>query len=198
MFYKNLNDLKFLCGSTLESNQFLDPYQFSPIGVLQMSLEGLEAILNKEEIVATQRPADLIDRPEMVDGIYTKHVRSYIPLGRQSQDGEDGQSVNKFENASFVKLRVLPLCEVTLLLSMATVKPVLLCICGSGLVKPISPGCSSFQMTQLQDLITATYGWLHYEVKRVRPDSDLLKQTQELYSAVTERSAESLAKTIRI
>jgi len=52
-----------------------------------MSLEGLQSILTKEEIVATQRANDLLARPEFVDETYRRHVRTYIPFGRQADDG---------------------------------------------------------------------------------------------------------------
>ncbi len=62
-----------------------------------MSLEGLQAILSKEEIVATQRATDLLERPEAVDEAYKRHVRTYIPLGRQAENGQTGQTVASFE-----------------------------------------------------------------------------------------------------
>src|SRR5690606_17332317 len=62
-----------------------------------MNLEGLQAILEKEEIVATQRAEDLYLRPEFVDRVYKGHVRTYIPFGRQSSGSDSGQSVVEFE-----------------------------------------------------------------------------------------------------
>ena len=61
-----------------------------------MSIEGLQAILDKEEIVATQRAEDLMTHPAMVDDAYHRHVRTYVPFGRRAGGG-GGQSVTDFE-----------------------------------------------------------------------------------------------------
>ena len=61
-----------------------------------MSIEGLQAILDKEEIVATQRAETLVAHPTMVDDAYRRHVRTYVPFGRRSGGG-NGQSVAEFE-----------------------------------------------------------------------------------------------------
>ena len=44
-----------------------------------MSLEGLQAVLDKEDIVETQRAVDFLERPEFVDEAYKRHVRPYVP-----------------------------------------------------------------------------------------------------------------------
>jgi hypothetical protein len=62
-----------------------------------MSLEGLQAILDKEEIVSTPLASDLLDQPARIDETFLRHVRTYVPLGRQAASGEQGPSVADFE-----------------------------------------------------------------------------------------------------
>ena len=45
-----------------------------------MNLEGLNAILTKEEVIATQTAEALLERPREVDDAYKAHVRTYVPL----------------------------------------------------------------------------------------------------------------------
>lgn len=61
-----------------------------------MSIEGLQAILDKEEVVPTQRAEDLIAHPDLADESYRRHVRTYVPFSREASGGE-GQSVTAFE-----------------------------------------------------------------------------------------------------
>ncbi|MCG8346806.1 MAG: hypothetical protein MI924_03360 [Chloroflexales bacterium] len=62
-----------------------------------MSLEGLQAILDKEEIVSTPLASDLRDQPARIEAAFRRHVRTYIPLGRQATGSEQGPSVADFE-----------------------------------------------------------------------------------------------------
>ncbi len=157
-----------------------------------MSLEGLQAVLSKEEIVATQRAEDLLDRPAQVDEAYRRHVRTYVPLGREADGSENGQSVIGFER------RVVK--EV---LAGGALRGYITGEYGYGktstalylwdrarsenlLVVP------PFELTKLSDLIVSTFGWIRYEVGRTRPA--LLNEAEPLYRSLMERSAETLAQ----
>jgi hypothetical protein len=48
-----------------------------------MSAQGLDAVLNKNEIVSTHIAQDMIDHPELVEDGYLRHVRTYIPISRK-------------------------------------------------------------------------------------------------------------------
>ncbi len=157
-----------------------------------MSIEGLQAILNKEEIVATQRANDLLDRPQFVDEAYKRHVRTYIPLGRHVDEAEQGQSVISFER------RVIrEVCQAGALRGYITGE--------FGYGKTSSAlylwdraraenllAVPPFQLNKLPDLITACFGWVRYEVGRTRPN--MTDEAQSLYESLMERSAEWLAK----
>jgi hypothetical protein len=159
-----------------------------------MSLEGLDAILTKEEIVATQRPADLLGRPEMVDNAYTRHVRSYIPLGRQAQDENGGQSVDNFEKRVIREVKEASALRGYITAEYGYGKTSTALYLWKRAREANILAVPPFQMTKLPDLITATYGWLRYEINRTRPASQLIKDAETLYSTTTERSADSLSK----
>lgn len=156
-----------------------------------MSLDGLHAILDKEEIVATQRAGDLFERPSTVDQAYQRHVRTYVPFSRQSAGGE-GQSVAKFERQVIREVK-----------QAGSIPGYITAEYGHGktstalylwqkareanlLVVP------PFQLNKLADLIRATYGWVRYEIERTRPEVDALKEAETLYDTLIQRGAKSL------
>lgn len=159
-----------------------------------MSLEGLNAILTKEEIVPTQRSADLLGRPDEVDSVYTSHVRSYIPLSRQAQGEDRRESVSDFERRviSGIKDAAALRGYITAEYGYGKTSTALyLWKCArEANILAIPP----FVLTQLPDLITATYGWLRYEFQRTRPDEALLHEAADLYTTITDRNVETLAK----
>jgi hypothetical protein len=161
-----------------------------------MSLEGMQAILSKEEIVATQRATDLLERPEAVDEAYKRHVRTYVPLGRQADNGQGGQSVENFERQVIREVRqggavrgyltaeygygktstALYLWERARAANVLTTPP--------------------FQLNRLTDLVVGTYGWARYEIGRTRPT--LLGDAQAIYQEAVDRNAEALARRYNI
>jgi uncharacterized coiled-coil DUF342 family protein len=159
-----------------------------------MSLEGLDAILTKEEIVATQRPADLLDRPDMVDNTYTKHVRSYIPLGRQAEEDNTNQSVNYFERRVIREIKDAAALRGYITAEYGYGKTSTALYLWKRAREANILAVPPFQMTKLTDLVVATYGWLRYELSRTRPGSALIQDATDLYNTIIERNAESLAK----
>lgn len=161
-----------------------------------MSLEGLQAILSKEEIVATQRATDLLERPEAVDEAYTRHVRTYVPLGRQAENGQGGQSVEDFERQVIKEVR-----------QGGAVRGYLTAEYGYGKTSTalylwerartanilVTP---PFQLNKLTDLLVGTYGWMRYEIRRTRPT--LLEDATAIYQEAIERNAETLARRYSI
>lgn len=161
-----------------------------------MSLEGLQAILSKEEIVATQRATDLLERPEAVDEAYKRHVRTYVPLGRQAENGQSGQSVASFERQVIQEVK-----------QGGAVRGYLTAEYGYGKTSTalylweraraanllVTP---PFELTCLTDLLVGCFGWARYEIERTRPN--LLGETQTIYQAAMERSAETLVRKYHI
>lgn len=162
-----------------------------------MSLEGLDAILTKDEIVATQRPADLLDRPKMVESAYHEHVRSYIPLGRQAEE-DGGQNVNSFEKRVIRDVKGAAALRGYITAEYGYGKTSTALYLWKRAREANIVAVPPFQMTRLPDLMTATYGWLKYELERTRPGSEFVREASELYTTIIERSAETLARQYNI
>lgn len=157
-----------------------------------MSLEGLQAILSKEEVVSTPLASDLQEQPERVNQRFLHHVRTYVPLGRQVKRGEQGPSVIEFERQVIREVRdgnalrgyitgeygygktstALYLWERANSENLLAIPP--------------------FKLQSLNDLVIASYGWARYKIEQTRPD--LLPAAQKIYSTVLDRSAEAIAQ----
>ncbi len=161
-----------------------------------MSLEGLQAILDKEEIVATQRATDLLERPEAVEEAYKRHVRTYVPLGRQAENGQSGQSVASFERQIIQEIKQGGAVRGYLTAEYGYGKTSTALYLwerareGNILVTP------PFQLNRLTDLLVGGFGWARYEIERTRPN--LVSEAQAIYQAVMERNADTLARQYRI
>jgi hypothetical protein len=161
-----------------------------------MSLEGLQAVLDKEEIVSTPLASDMLEHPARIEELFRRHVRTYIPLGRQATGGEQGPSVAEFERQIIRDVReggatrgyltgeygygktstALYLWERARAENILTVPP--------------------FKLQNLKDLVIASYGWARYELGRVRPD--LLPKVQAIYDTAVDRSAQAFAQRYRM
>jgi hypothetical protein len=157
-----------------------------------MSLEGLQAVLDKEEIVSTPLAGDMLDHPARIEELFRRHVRTYIPLGRQATGGEQGPSVAEFERQIVRDVReggatrgyltgeygygktstALYLWERARAENLLAVPP--------------------FKFQNLKDLVIASYGWARYELGRTRPD--LLSKVQGIYDTAVDRSAQAFAR----
>jgi len=157
-----------------------------------MSLEGLQAILDKEEIIATQRANDLFERPKFVDENYKRHVRTYIPLGRQADEGKKGQSVVGFERRVIREVRQAGALRGYITAEYGYGKTSTALYLWERAQANNVLAVPPFQLSKLTDLLVASFGWIRYEVGRTRPN--LLDEAQSLYESLMERSAETLAK----
>lgn len=162
-----------------------------------MSLEGLHAILDKDEVVATQRAEDLIAHPAMVDETYRRHVRTYVPFGRQSSGG-DGKSVIDFEKEVIREVK-----------GNGAVRGYITAEYGYGKTSTALYlwdrardanllAVPPFQLNKLTDFIQATFGWVRYEIGRTRPGSPLPARAEELYQSLIERDAAAYARRYNI
>jgi hypothetical protein len=159
-----------------------------------MSLEGLQAILDKEEIVATQRAEDLFSRPEIVDRVYQGHVRTYIPLGRQASGSENGQSVMEFERRVIREVKQAGAIRGYITAEYGHGKTSTALYLWQRAREENILAVPPFQLNKLTDFIRATYGWVRYEIQRTRPQSEVAATADSLYKALIERGAESIAK----
>ncbi len=162
-----------------------------------MSIEGLQAILDKEEIVATQRAEDLMTHPAMVDDAYHRHVRTYVPFGRRAGGG-GGQSVTDFEKEVIREVK-----------NNGAVRGYITAEYGHGKTSTALYlwqrareanllAVPPFQLNKLTDLISATYGWARYEIGRTRPHDASLGEAEAFYQSLIERNAAALARRYAI
>ena len=162
-----------------------------------MSLEGLQAILEKDEVVATQRAEDLVAHPGMVDETYRRHVRTYVPFGRKASGG-DGQSVTDFEKEVIreVKNNGAVRGYITAEYGHGKTSTALYLWERAGAANLLA--VPPFQLNKLTDLIQATYGWARYAIGRTRPGTPALAQADALYHSLVDRDAAAIARRYNI
>lgn len=156
-----------------------------------MSLEGLQTVLDKEDIVETQRAVDFLERPEFVDEAYKRHVRTYVPLSRQTSKS-NGQSVVRFERKVIREIREAGALRGYITAEYGHGKTSTALYLWKRAREENILAVPPFKLLKLSDLVVATFGWLRYEVKRTRPE--LLERAQALYDDLMHRSAKTLAR----
>ncbi len=156
-----------------------------------MSLEGLQAVLDKEDIVETQRAVDFLERPEFVDEAYRRHVRTYVPLSRQAGTN-NGQNVVRFERRVIQDVREAGALRGYITAEYGHGKTSTALYLWKRAREENILSVPPFKLLELSDLVLATFGWLRYEVGRTRPE--LLNQAQALYDDLMHRSAQTLAR----
>ncbi|MCS6836816.1 MAG: hypothetical protein NZ750_12465 [Anaerolineae bacterium] len=155
--------------------------------------EGLQAIVEKQEVVPTASAEDLKTRPEAIESTYLYHVRTYLPINRATQAQDDQISVEDFQARLIRQLREGKMPRGYIAANYGYGKTT------SGLyvwqkaqdanIVAVPP----FTMNRLQDLIEATYGWLHYRLRSIRPN--LATLLDQLYQRTINRSLEQIAQT---
>ena len=152
------------------------------------NLALLNPILNKEPIVATVKAQTLLDAPENVHAKYLEHVRSFVvlnALGEQTPVEEyqkrlirlvkERQAVKGYITADFGYGKT------------STALYVWYC-CEQADIVAVPP----FQIQQLPDLITATYGWVRYKLANRYPA--LVAEAEQIYRRYIVRSIEDRAR----
>lgn len=156
-----------------------------------MSLEGLELILSKKEVVPTVSALDLLERPEQVEADYLRHVRTYVPISRAAE-GIDGQlNVETFERKVIqqVKEARAPRGYITAEYGYGKTSTALYLWQRAEQQKLVV--VPPFQLLELADLVTAAYGWVHFKLKNSRPA--LVPALESLYQNTIDLSLEKLA-----
>ena len=162
-----------------------------------MSIEGLQAILEKDEVVATQRAEDLVAHPQMVDEAYKRHVRTYVPFGRKASGG-DGQSVTAFEKEVIADVKGNGAIRGYITAEYGHGKTSTALYLWQRAREANLLAVPPFQLNKLTDLIQATYGWARYEIGRTRPNSTPLAGAESLYRSLIDRNAASHAQRYSI
>lgn len=152
-----------------------------------MSLEGLDYILNKREVVPTVSARDLLERPDQVESDYLRHVRTYVPISRSA--GDDQSSVERFEQKVIRRIQNAgaPRGYLTGEYGYGKTSTALYLwqrAEAAGLLA-VPP----FQMTELSQLVDALHSWARYRL--AARGGELLPELDALYQRATTRSVES-------
>lgn len=158
-----------------------------------MSLDGLQTILKKEEIVNTQRARVFLEDAQPIDALYQEHVRTYVPVGRQAQGASRGNNVDLFEKRVIDRIRGKGSLTGYITAEYGHGKTSTALYLWSRAREQNILTVPPFQLGELSDLVTATYGWFRYEVGRTRPNSPLLDEAKILYQDLTQRTTETMA-----
>jgi len=157
-----------------------------------MGIEGLDYILNKQEIVPTVSARDLLERSERVEDDYRRHVRTYVPINRAAEGQEGTLSVEDFERRviSEVKNAKAPRGYLTAEYGYGKTSTALYLWqrAEESNLLTVPP----FQLLYLPDLVTAIYGWVRYRLSIHSPL--LISELDKLYEETSNRSLEKEAE----
>ena len=157
-----------------------------------MSIEGLDFILKKQEVVPTVSARDLRDHPERVEADYKRHVRTYVPISRSAGGNNDSLTVNEFERKiiKHVKEAHAPRGYLTADYGYGKTSTALYLWQRAEAENLLT--IPPFQLLQLSDLVMAIYGWVRYRLSERQPT--LIGELDELYTAVSDTNIEREAR----
>ncbi|HIQ05394.1 MAG TPA: hypothetical protein EYH31_06815 [Anaerolineae bacterium] len=163
-----------------------------------MSLEGLQAVLEKAPIIGTQAPERLLDAPAEVEDAYLRHVRTYVPLGHYVKTEETAAplSIPEYERRliTYVKDKRAPKGYIAGEFGYG--KTSTACFlwdrCRQVNLLAIPP----FRLAALEDILTAVYGWARWELSRRVPA--LVDTAAAIYNRYVDRSLAGAAERLHI
>lgn len=161
-----------------------------------MGIEGLDLILNKQEVVPTVSAIDLVQHAERVDSDYRRHVRTYVPLSRAGEGQEDTLTVDEFVRRTIKGVKEAKALRGHLTAEFGYGKTTTALYLWQKAEDANLVATPPFQMLQLPDLVTATHGWMRYRLSVRQPS--LVPELDALYQEVTGRSLEREAEANRI
>jgi len=157
-----------------------------------MSIEGLNYILDKKELIPTVSAQDLLNRPSQVEADYKRHVRTYVPINHIAQGREGILTVEDFERKLFnaVKNAKSPRGYLTAEYGYGkTSTAIYLWEQGEKQNLIVVP---PFQLLNLPDLVMATHGWVRYKLSE--HGYQYVEELDQLYDKVINRSIEQEAE----
>lgn len=157
-----------------------------------MSLEGLDYILNKREVVPTVSARDLLERAEQVDADYRRHVRTYVPISRAAEGDGGHLSVEKFERRIIKRVKEARAPRGYLTAEYGYGKTSTALYLWDRAEADNLVVAPPFQMLHLPDLITAIHGWVRYRLSTRQPD--LVEKADVLYDDTTNTSIQKAAQ----
>ena len=157
-----------------------------------MGIEGLDYILNKQEVVPTVSAADLVHYAERVEDDYNRHVRTYVPINRAAEGREGTLSVDAFEKRVIKAIKDAKAPRGYLTAEYGYGKTSTALYLWKRAQEANLIVVPPFQMLHLVDLVTATHGWTRYRLSVHSPH--LVQRLDALYHATTNRSLEQEAQ----
>lgn len=154
-----------------------------------MNTNGLQAILEKDEIVPTRLARDFLDHPQEVDDLYKHHVRTYIPLQTGSDEASGVQDFSK-KFIKQVKDARAPRGYITADFGYGKTSAGLFVWQQAQNARLIA--VPPFKLNRLEDLLDATAGWLAFIFEKTVPA--LTKSVIEVYRFYHDRELESVAQ----
>lgn len=145
-------------------------------------IEGLKAILEKDEVISTVSAERILYDPQNVESYYLYHVRTFIPMG------DIKSYLDKL-------LKCVEQCQ--------TPKGYIVADYGYGKTSTLIYfwhesenrrfiSVPPFQCSSLSDIVNATYGWIKHRISQSYPS--LMQQIDEIYKRISTSNIESLAK----
>jgi hypothetical protein len=158
--------------------------------MFSMSLEGLNSILNKEEVIETWRAIDLRERPEAVDATYKAHVRTYVPM-QGGASADERLSVQEFSKRFIqqTRNRRAPRGYITADFGYGKTSTGLYVWHEASEANFVV--VPPFQLNKLFDFVEATFGWVDYMLGRSKPS--LRNDAAQVYEFYSNRSLEAIA-----
>jgi hypothetical protein len=154
-----------------------------------MNLNGLRAIVNKEEIVPTRHARDFLAGSQEIDDLYKHHVRTYIPL----QSGTDEASgVTAFASRFIKQVKDVkaPRGYITADFGYGKTSAGLFVWQKAQDARLVA--VPPFKLNRLEDFLDATAGWVAYILSKTVPN--LAERAVELYQLFHNRELDSIAK----
>lgn len=154
-----------------------------------MKMDGLRAILDKDEIVPTRIARDFLDHPQEVDDLYKHHVRTYIPLRTGS---DEASGVNDFSKKFVrqVKEARSPRGYITADFGYGKTSAGLFVWQQAQEARLVA--VPPFKLNRLEDLLDATAGWIAYILQKTTPT--LVERVNDTYRFYHDRELESITQ----
>src|SRR6266566_1212260 len=154
--------------------------------MLTSELTHLDVILQKQPIIATWTAQDILERPETVRENYLQHVRSFVIIGKiKSSTDEEQFTITDYEKRLLKLVKAKGAAKGYITADYGYGKTSTAAFiwqrCEQAEIVTVPP----FQIQKLDQLITATYGWVRFKLKRSYPH--LVSEAQQIYDGYINR-----------
>lgn len=161
-----------------------------------MSIEGLDFILKKQEVIPTVSASDLVTMPSRVEDNYNRHVRTYVPINRAAEGQAGTLNVDQFESRVIKAVKDAKAPRGYLTAEYGYGKTSTALYLWKRAEEANLVVVPPFQMLHLPDLVTAIHGWVRYRLGVHSPQ--LVSELDQLYEDTTNRGIEQDAERLKI